>query len=256
MKFLIQKIDNQIRHDFAFTLLEAMRFRSWLSNVFNEDAVKYLNTKSDDTEFKFKPMHRKYIPIGSVEFVSAHLNHFYGLTPSPINVPKSLYPFAHREIFIGTNMDLECLKGKWFVKSMDKIKGLSKEVKNPNILSVPPGNERYQISEYISIDSEWRAFVYRGKLEGLQHYAGEFTMFPDVQTIKKMIEAYKDSPIAYTLDIGVKPIVEVDSSIFNETFVIEVHDFFSCGLYGFSDVSILPRMFYMWFNEYINKNKI
>ena len=244
MKFLIQKIDNQIRHDFAFTLLEAVRFRNWLEHTSNI-TVKYINTKETDTIFEFKPMHKNYVPIGSVEFVSAHLNHFYGLTPKPINVPVELFPLTNREIWNGGNMSLEGLKGRWFVKSNDKIKDVAKIVEDPDILSVPPDGN-YQISEYITIDSEWRAFVYKGKLVGLQHYVGEFTMFPNVFLINMMIKDYKSAPVAYTLDVGV----------YNhcDTFVIEVHDFFSCGLYGFSDLSKLPSMFYRWYTKYINKN--
>ena len=144
-------------------------------------------------------------------------------------------------------MELEGLEGKWIIKSNDKIKGITKLVENPDILSVPPGRN-YQISEYISIDSEWRSFIYKGKLVGLQHYVGEFTLFPDVQLIKQMIEVYevsKDAPVAYTLDVGIND---------HGTFVIEVHDFFSCGLYGFSNNPILPNMFSRWFHEYTRKN--
>ena len=61
-----------------------------------------------------------------------------------------------------------------------------------------------------------------------------------------MIDAFEDCPIAYTLDVGIND---------NGTFVIEVHDFFSCGLYGFSNHPILPQMFGRWYTEYINKNK-
>lgn len=260
MKFLIQKINNQIRHDFSFTLLESARFWNWLSNdqhVF----IRYKNTETDDKDevqpFEFSKYHHSYIPIGSVEFVTQFLEHFHDLHPKPINVPTSLFNYAGREIFNGTNLSLEGLEGRWFVKDNDKIKGLTKDVLNPDILSVPPkGN--YQISKYVSIDSEWRTFVYKGKMVGLQHYVGEFTLFPDVKEIKTMInrfEASKEAPMAYTLDVGVRPKLEIDGSYYNETFVIEVHDFFSCGLYGFSSHNILPAMFARWFTQYVNKNK-
>jgi hypothetical protein len=57
-----------------------------------------------------------------------------------------------------------------------------------------------------------------------------------------MIKEYKSSPIAYTLDVGVNS---------NNTFIIEIRDFFS---YGFSNNKILSYMFSDWFNECI-KNK-
>jgi hypothetical protein len=251
MKFLIQKINNEIRHDFAFTLIESIRFTNWLHNYGNS-LICYKNTVTNGDDevlpFEFSENQHDYIPIGSVEFVTQFLQQFHGLTPKPINVPPQLYPFAKRDIFVGTNVSLEGLKGKWFAKSNDKIKGDSYFIEKPDITSIPNINENFQISKYISIDSEWRSFIYKGKLVGLQHYIGEFTKFPDVIEIKRMIEAFKDSPISYTLDVGIN-----DEE---GTFVIEVHDFFSCGLYGFSHLAILPHMFERWFTEYINKNKI
>ena len=256
MKFLIQKINNEIRHDFAFTLLESVRFQNWLQGT-DDIGVRFLNTEANDNDevepFDFKNYHHSYVPIGSVEFVTQFLEHFHGLTPKPINVPESLYPYANRRIFVGDNHSLQDLKGRWVIKSMDKIKGLLKEVENPDILSVPPGGDtKYQISQYISIESEWRAFIYKGRLRGLQHYVGDFTLFPSVNTIKSMIQDYKDAPVAYTLDIG---ITHHESFPRTVTCVIEVHDFFSCGLYGFSDHSVLSHMFGRWFNEYLTKNK-
>ena len=260
MKFLIQKVNNEIRHDFAFALLESIRYNNWCRNP-SVMKVKFLNyievqEPSDIYPIQFKPIHKDYVPIGSVEFVSEFLGHFYGLTPKPINVPEDLYRghnYAGRDIWNGNHLYLDNCGGKFFVKSadkIDKIKGFREVVEcrtnnfettfTPNI---PIGN--YQYSTYIScINSEWRAFVFKGKLVGLQNYCGDFTVFPDVKLINAMIKAYKSAPVAYTLDVGVSDFY---------TFVIECHDFFSCGLYGFTDSS-LPHMFYQWFREYLQKN--
>jgi len=62
-----------------------------------------------------------------------------------------------------------------------------------------------------------------------------------------MINSYITQPIAYTLDVGV---------VNDKTYIIEVHDFFSCGLYGFSNHQILPFMFSRWFNSFINKKTV
>jgi hypothetical protein len=61
-----------------------------------------------------------------------------------------------------------------------------------------------------------------------------------------MTQAYKSAPVAYTLDVGVNN---------DGTFVIECHDFFSCGLYGFAKLDILPPMFSQWYHEFLRKNK-
>jgi hypothetical protein len=180
-----------------------------------------------------------------VEFVIAFLQHFYNLTPKPINIPlELLHPaYTKRFVFNGTEKEIA---GKKFVKSNDKIKAYT-EIVDDNT-DVPEGN--YQISDVISIDSEWRAFVYNGKLVGLQNYVGEFTVFPDVTVIKNMITAYKSAPIAYTLDVGVNNSHDYSEHI--GTFIIETHPMVSVGLYGFADHAILPFMFAKAFNEIVN----
>jgi hypothetical protein len=256
MKFLIQKCYKEVRHDFAFALLEAIRFNNWFMNR-KKVIYKFIDTEFDDNRFtklNFKPEHKNYVPIGSVDFVTAHLQYFHNITPKPQNIPIDLLKpeFLQRFVFNGTEREIEGVK---FVKSNDKIKAYTEIVNDST--DVPEGN--YQISDVITIDSEWRAFIYQGKLVGLQNYCGEFTLFPQVSTIKKMIAEYKSAPIAYTLDVGViNTPVRLGNyyrSHFIDTFIIEVHDFFSCGLYGFADLAILPQMFQKWFYEYLNKNK-
>jgi len=248
MKFLIQKVNGKVVHDFAFTLLEAIRYYKWLGTHIKVKYLDYIEvTEPDDIyPIQFKPLHKSYIPIGSVEFVTEFLGYFYGITPKPLNVPVELFPFAYRQIFNGNESDL---KGKMFVKSNTKIKDICGIYYEgvcyvDGIPSLPIGN--YQFSDVISIDTEWRAFVFKNKLVGLQNYCGEFTKFPNVKILKLMIDAYAPTaPIAYTLDIGVND---------GGTFVIECHQFFSCGLYSFRDMALLPRMFQSSFNELI-KNK-
>lgn len=262
MKFLIQKINNEIRHDFSFHLVQAIHFHKWLHPQ-TKIPVKYLNydpeTQPDPNDYQsilkslanpFKESHKGYVPIGSDEFVIAFLKHFYGLTPKPRNIPSELsdYNYTQRGVWKGSSEVLSCLKdGKYYIKSDTRIKGYSGfvykgfEYFQPNIPI-----DHYQISETINIESEWRCFIYENELVGIQNYSGDFTKFPNVFTINEMIEKFKPSaPIAYTLDVG----------IYNtSTIIIEVHDFFSCGLYGFADYYRLPYMFYRWFNEYIKEN--
>ena len=249
MKFLIQKVNGKVVYDFAFTLLEAIRYNKWLGT---EIKIKYLDyievTEPDDIyPIQFKPYHKTYIPIGSVEFVTEFLGYFYGITPKPINVPNELLQFANRKLFNGNEKDL---KGKMFVKSNTKIKDICGIYYEgvcyvDGIPSLPIGE--YQFSDVISIDTEWRAFVYKNKLVGLQNYCGDFTRFPNVETLHNMIDVYAPTaPIAYTLDIGVND---------GGTFVIECHIMISVGLYGFSCLNLLPLMFYKSFNEIINSQQ-
>lgn len=244
MRFLIQKINKEIRHDFSFTLLESIRYHNWLQQNNCDIGIKYVNRKDNDDFCYFNSYHEHYVPVGSVEFVLSWMKRFDVPIPKPVNVPEELFDFANRHIFNGTEAYFSHC-GKSFIKSNDKIKGTCGIFNQNEPIILPAGN--YQFSEVVSIDSEWRAFVYEGKLVGLQNYSGDFTMFPNISHIEMMIKDYKSAPIAYTLDVGV----------FNycDTFVIECHDFFSCGLYGFAEHKIYPYMLYRWFHEYLNKNK-
>lgn len=258
MKFLIQKINGQIVHDFSFTLLESIRYNNWIHND-NGMTYKFINSfdiiEPDDIYpvTPFKPYHyaQKYVPIGSVDFVTEYLQRMYGINPMPVNVPEELFHYAGREIFNGNETSLKKLHGDYFVKSNDYIKGFAEIIgcgSSINQFPEPPPIGNYQISEFIpNILSEWRAFVYEGKLVGLHNYSGDFTIWPNTNTINGMIGNYKSAPIAYTLDVGI--------SDERGTFVIECHDFFSIGLYGFAEHKILPYMFYKWFYEYIKNQK-
>jgi hypothetical protein len=93
------------------------------------------------------------------------------------------------------------------------------------------------LSEKLDIVSEYRVFVYRDKLVGINNYGGEFNKLPDLYLIEKMINEYKnekDRPGAYTLDVAITKE--------GKTTLIEVHPFVSCGLYGFRRYDILPQM--------------
>lgn len=277
MKFLIQTINNQIVHDFSFTLLEAIRYQNWktnsndftyiLTNETFESLPKDIPLEIEGKEdIKYSEYLKDYCPIGSVEFVCNFYKYVYGeeFIPKPINVPECLFGFANRNIknvSITDNVlnldDFGNRENAIFIKSNDKIKWENNGMDNKlgfinDRETYPVGN--YQISDMTDIDAEYRCFVYKDELVGIHYYSGNFTVFPDYEQILKMKRAFSylmgQAPVAYTLDIGVKW-----KEGGNETFVIECHDFYSCGLYGFSDLNKLPFMFNRWHLEHINKVK-
>lgn len=226
-RFYLQTIHGEVVHDFVFTLIEAVKYYNWF------DQGRY--------EVCFQEPRKSDIPVGSIEFVGDWLKQWGYQVPKPRNVPVELFPFAGRKIFNGTAWDSP--DGASFAKSNDKIKDIRRETLLAYELDKPLPDGNYQFSSIVDFISEWRGFVWRGELVGLQNYSGEFTLFPDVQGIRNMIAAYKFAPCAYTLDVGIKNT--------GETCVVEVHDFFSCGLYGFADLQLLPLMFAGWYKEYI-----
>jgi len=249
--FLIQTINGQVKHDFSFGLLEAIDYYKW---YYGNKSLQYNYILSDNPErpklndFQYYTLD-EVVPIGTVEFVLEYLKKYYNINNiKPINIPEELLEdkYTKRDVVIYKNENETYHTGTkyLFVKSNEKIKGHS-EFLNPNKRYFLP-TEELLISEEVEIESEWRAFIYNKKLVGLQNYLGDFTIFPDVDLIEKMISNYTKCPPSYTLDVGVNN---------NGTFIIECHAFFSCGLYGFSDYSVLPKMFISTWNWLI-KNKL
>jgi len=225
MKFLIQTVDGQLNSE-AFTLLEALRFAEWSGSPHEHILTETLPTEQG-------------IPVGSIQFVTEYLRRKYNKMPRPRNVPPELRPreFSRRTIWGGDQDDWNVYPGPTFAKSATFFKSYA------GLVEATLPDDHYQYSRYLEpITSEWRAFVWRGELVGLQNYAGDFTEFPDVGTIRGMIKKFQ-GPCAYTLDIGLYS---------GYTIVIEVHDFFSCGLYGFADLQLLPLMLGGWFKEFIH----
>ena len=234
LRFLCEKQDNKIVHDFVFALTLAKDFYAWQHD--ERLTLKFLNYPSLMGTAVANP--DMYVPAGSVAFVEAYLKQFYPKATKalePLNVPECLFPFAGREIInIAANarLPLTLPKGQLYMKSNSKIKALSNGVAPPDAdASAFLG---HQVSQVIDVDSEWRAFVFHDKIEYIANYGGDPTIFPAIDTVKEMVKAFSpEAPVAYTLDVGVN---------WKQTFVIECHRFYSCGLYGFSDLKLLPKM--------------
>lgn len=87
--FLIQTINDQIKHDFCFHLAQAIEYQNWYSNGIISH-VSYL-----DNDIK-RPA---CIPVGSLEFVFEYVGYHYGHRKQqpikPINIPKELFYFKY-----------------------------------------------------------------------------------------------------------------------------------------------------------------
>ncbi|MFW6247159.1 MAG: ATP-grasp domain-containing protein, partial [bacterium] len=204
MKFLIETdINNNVVHDFSFELIKAIDFQNWLNYNLEYDLIefKYLNDRKIIQNGLLKNL---FVPVGSVEFVLHYIRVYYPhVQIKPKNVPELLFEFAGRKIYNVDANDVVLSELNYhFIKSNDVIKSQINGHAKYITQHLPDGN--YQVSEIVTILSEWRCFVYSNKLVGLQNYLGDFTLFPNVELINQMIEKYKtEAPIAYTLDVGV-----------------------------------------------------
>lgn len=233
-------------NEFSYTLLEAIKYNNWFYNeklydyIFNVEPYNYSPSQTTN-----------YIPIGSVEYVTNWINYKYiNKMIKPINIPFDLSNFNDDAGCYYTSRNMaynsfpeSCQTKNVFIKDNSKIKGVAE------LVPVDKFNEfiklhnlkEYVVSEEKDISSEWRAFVYNYELLDIRNYSGEFYYFPDIDLIRCAVRDYKNCPPAYTMDFG------IDDN--GENFLIECHNFFSCGLYGFADYKNLPQMFiksYKW----------
>lgn len=254
--FLVQTIKGKIVHDFAFELERSIEYQIWRGN--SDFKIEY--SEIENIKDNCKDIQDKIVPVGSIEFVKAFCNEYFNKNCEkylkPLNIPKELFKFANRKIddfVLNENMDTIINdiidisnNGQIFIKSNEVLKFENNGIIHlKNILNEKKfPNGKYQISEIKQIDSEYRCFIYNGQLIGIQYYNGDFKLFPDVKVIEDITKYFNDNT-AYTIDIGV--------NYKRETFLIECHEFYSCGLYGFSDYNKLPYMFNRTFNKIVNR---
>lgn len=142
-------------------------------------------------------------------------------------------------------------RGGMYVKSETKFKypgnGLYDSINSFVKSEYYDSLDSYQVTSFDpEISDEWRYFVYEGKVVGCKCYLPDDLMSPKIPNKKWILDKVSkiDLP-AYTLDVAMS-----NSSHIKTPRIVEVHDFFSCGLYGFDDYGKLP---YMFFRSHLHK---
>ena len=229
--FLIQSTSNNLVSIDSLALIDAIGYYNFLYGHRKEiETYDYYISETPDIKKYHLP---DVIPVGTIAFVQEFLKKYYNI-PSirPINIPEELHKheFLKRNVNVYTGTE-DLGYTEVFVKSMDRLKGICDVMPYEAIERI---KEPVTISDVLTdIKSEWRGFVHNKKLVGLNNYLGDFTVFPDVSIINKMIAEYKNSPPSYTIDVAVCE---------HGTVLLEVHNFVSCGLYGFNEHKLLPLM--------------
>lgn len=215
-------------YEFCYAAINAINYHNWwffTNHTYTKANKEHINLHS------FNPTYDD-IPVGSVEFC---LDFYHKLNKDinikPLNIPKELLKYTKRKCIYFKNI-LEYNEDVFpypqaFVKSANQIKD------SHNKIYVFNNSYDYKqlcnmgeifVSEYIQdVVSEWRVFVYNGKIEGIKCYSGDEWILPDKEYINIIISNYNKK--AYTLD------VMIDER--GNTDILELHDFFACGTYGF-----------------------
>ncbi|MEM7676654.1 MAG: ATP-grasp domain-containing protein [Myxococcota bacterium] len=143
--------------------------------------------------------------------------------------PEEFRPFYGRQIRLITIEEFQKENRRLFVKPKD-FKIFNGGVQRFSDIEpyLPAGKSFDEIlcyvAEPIEILAEYRCFVHRGELVGVQHAYGNFHIYPDTAEIQTWISQYTSQPVAYCLDVGLTK---------NGQIVVEVNDVLCSGTYGF-----------------------
>lgn len=236
MNFIVQKIP--VPWDFIMELYRAEEYWKWRNNPFNiyHEVPNNINP-------------RELCPVGSVEFVCSWYKEIFGKYPQPRNIPLEmtyLDDYEHRDVRYCELPEEDIIELRpFYLKSATRIKA------DFNGLYDFADNRLNSIYDtvYVSpvvegIISEWRCFIYNSEILDIKCYSGDPWLIPSkpdiLRHLNNFIKVCHDKvPPSFTIDVGVTKFREVE--------LIEIHDFFSCGLYGFSDYSKYPYMLWRWF---------
>lgn len=202
------------------------------------------------------------IPVGSIAFVEEVLRHikrehevpdkyskewldFPAYHITPINVPGALRAdrFLNRKAMVVSAENLANAFGwletdELFIKSDTHLKAPYIGIYKQGWALPVQEDKRFFVSTVVkNIRSEWRCFVRNGRVVDIRRYMGDpWSEMPNKSWLMDAIKTYEESnaPVAYTMDVGV-----TDEGV---PFLIEVHNFVSCGLYGCENPEILGML--------------
>lgn len=154
--------------------------------------------------------------------------------PKPLDIPQSIKSWAGRPIWESTLAEVrswveqETHRLPVHVKPRDHEKLFTGCVVNSfrDLISSSHvvGETPVLLQGVVKLRSEWRAYVLRGQIGHVGHYAGDPLCFPDPRLMIDAVSAFTERPIAFGIDWGV-----TDEG---QTVLIEVNDGFSLGNYG------------------------
>lgn len=236
MLFLIQKEDDYL-FDFCNELILSIKHHNWLYNC-NDYEYKLINYK-ELTE-SYNDCYKNAIPVGSVNFVKYFYNKYFEINVTPVDIRNFDKSILLRNIYY--SMDEIDKEKTYFIKDISDFKRdvLIDKVEQDYF------DKNYLITDIMDIKSEWRVFVLNNQIIDIKNYAGDIFNTPNLNVINNIIRIIDNRFSSYTIDLAVTDL---------GTALLEIHQFFSCGLYGCNDNKNLILMIIRTHYDII-KNKI
>lgn len=179
------------------------------------------------------PLAPNTIVVGGMGTVRAALEQLGVHPPSHLSIPAILKPYLGRESWRTTIHEVRTA-GRFpvFLKPYDQAKVFSGQVimDRDDLDRLTTPRQGFPIVEQdfpilaqepVSFKSEWRVFVVRGVIVGVNFYHGDPLILPATHMIKMTIGAYQQAPAGYSADFGITEK--------GDTLLIEINDGYSLG---------------------------
>ena len=266
MNYLIQSY-NKLYDGEVEALKDEKRYIKELLDTSPYNITNYFIGTANIYDLKYiENIDEHWIPIGSLEFVGEFLNKI-GLSKhmEPIEIPSFLRTneFLNRKYKIVNYNDLLKLNGKHFIKNISKLKSFTSiidfdvtNIEDTDLIKVEDyKNHKYSVQEIKEFNAEYRILVNDSEVVAVQYYNGNNPLlFPNAKFVQNIVSKMmihkqlygEELPRSYTIDIG------VDKN--NINYLLEIHNFISCGTYGFQSSELL-NMYQNGINFEIDRQK-
>lgn len=202
-----------------------------------------ISVKKYKVVYSLKDYNIENLIVGTVSDVKEILEE-NGIFVKSRDYPNELKEFLGRKIWKSTLFSVikDSAKFPIFVKPVNEAKRFSGTVLEKSEDVVKLGGSLTDIevwcSETVKFVSEWRLWIFNGKIVGLTPYSGKWDVFPDISVLKKAVSLFKTAPVAYALDFGV-----TDK---NRTLLIEFSDAYGLKSLGLDSNIYLKILMARW----------
>ena len=237
----IQKQGHRIASENGFAA--ALGFAQMGYNIVEADESVTYNKLSED---------KSAMAVGGINYIRGAFHHL-GINQPQIDNPHIHLPqYLGREVCEATWSEIEQIDiFPFFIKPLEDHKLFTgyvvktpQELLHAKLRGVK-SDSKTVLSECVEFISEFRCFVFEGKLVGCKNYAGDFRVLPDFDIIESAIVDYNEQPAGYSIDFGV--------TSDGKTLLIEMNDGFGLSAYGLNKIIYCKILEARW--DEILKNK-
>ncbi len=196
------------------------------------------------------PLDRDSLVAGTMPVVLGALKQLEVPKPTPMDYPEVLTQYLHRRVWKTTlgavrHQLFEDRGLPVFVKPADRAKSFTGcLLESPNdAYKLGMSSQRQQVwcSEVVRWVAEFRVYVARSEILGIDRYAGDSATDLDLTVIRQAVADFQGSGrafAAYALDFGVLAS--------GETALVELNDGFSLGLYDLPPAKYTELILARW----------